>query len=190
MRTWMFAVIAIVFGLSFAKAGDVATQTETAAVSSAERVDKLLQEKDIPLNLELKKKASDDGFSVGRFLMAISVLGITGIGAYAFAKKYIAKGQEKNSQTEIKVLTQHYLGPKKSLAIIRVAGESMLIGVTENNINMIKSLALLDDEIPEVTPTNFENVFAAKQNGDEEEAFSITGIKDVVKTRLKNMRSL
>jgi flagellar protein FliO/FliZ len=100
-------------------------------------------------------------------------------------------------------LTQHYLGPKKSLAIIRVAGESILIGVTDTNINMIKSLALLDDEVPEeIHSNNFADLFGGvpstsakatadseSADADPEEEFSIRGVKDVVSKKLKGMRS-
>ena len=130
-------------------------------------------------------------------------------------------------------MAQHYLGPKKSLAVVRVAGESILVGITDNNINMIKSLALLDEEIPDVTPNDFNQLIekddelstskvkdqvqmSAKassskssnntysrasvkssvkaqvnENMDaEDDEFSIKGIKDIVSSKLKNMRSI
>ena len=93
---------------------------------------------------------------------------------------------------KFKVLTQHYLGPKKSLAIIRVAGESILIGVTDQNISLIKSLSLLDDDIPEETPAAFQ---VAEKSEDVEEApteeneeFHMAGINKIVQGRLKGMR--
>ena len=120
---------------------------------------------------------------------------LLGLGYY-FAKRYGRPGNSK--QTQIKVLTQHYLGPKKSLAIVRVAGESILIGVTDQNISMIKSLALLDDEIPEnITNASFEATLNEKKEmslGQKEvpgpatgEEFSIRHIKDVVSLKLKGM---
>jgi flagellar protein FliO/FliZ len=109
------------------------------------------------LNLDGGKKAASDGTGWFRILLTLSMLGVVGTGAYIFIKKQSVPKDRKH-QTQIKVLQQHYLGPKKSLAIVRVAGESILIGVTDHNISMIKSLALLDDEIPEEAPKSFGKV--------------------------------
>lgn len=118
-------------------------------------------EKEIPVILEGPKKTTSTESSMIKFIFGFFVVGVMGAGSYILLKKY----RFKNTQTQrmqIKVLTQHYLGPKKSLAIIRVAGESMLIGVTDNNINLIKSLALLDEDMPQQdleSPIQFNSVF-------------------------------
>ncbi|MFS4459506.1 FliO/MopB family protein [Bdellovibrio sp. HCB2-146] len=168
------------------------------------------KESEIPLNLESKKNAAAEGSGLFRIMMTLSILGVVGTGAFIFLRKYsIPKGSKH--QTQIKVLQQHYLGPKKSLAIVRVAGESILIGVTDHNINMIKSLSLLDDEVPEEAPGNFTKVLGSKgvsfsdieedqeeetpaprkraKDLDPDEEFAISGIKDIVSKRLKGMRS-
>ncbi|UXR64325.1 flagellar biosynthetic protein FliO [Bdellovibrio bacteriovorus] len=169
------------------------------------------KESEILLNLDNKKTASSEGSGVFRILFTLSLLGIVGTGAYFFLKKYRVPRAMKH-QTQIKVLQQHYLGPKKSLAIVRVAGESILIGVTDHNISMIKSLSLLDDEVPEEAPQSFGKVLGqsakdadfdeseseeapaprkrAAKDLDLDEEFAISGIKDIVSKRLKGMRSL
>ncbi len=95
----------------------------------------------------------------------------------------------------LKILSQHYLGPKKSLAIVRVAGESILIGVTDQNISMIKALSLLDDELPNVLPKNFEDALTEKtemmsEAEAAEDDFTFAGLKTTVAQKLKSMRSL
>lgn len=163
------------------------------------------KESEIPLNLDAPKKASEESHPIFKMILAISMMGVVGTGAYIFVRKYGKTNFTAGKNNEIKVLTQHYLGPKKSLAIIRVAGESILIGVTDQNINMIKSLALLDDEVPEeVHSGNFADVFgttpaaqvsirrtqsAEASAEEEEEEFSIRGVKEVVSKKLKGMRS-
>lgn len=151
------------------------------------------KETEIPV---LAAKTSDasakQSSSTSRVILSLGlVLGLL-FGFSVFLKKFLRKSPlKKNSQ--IKVLTQHYLGPKKSLAIIRVAGESMLIGVTDNNINLIKTLALLDEEIPEsIQPRDFAKSLDQSMSGadDEVEEFSISKIKDFVSGRLKNMKEL
>lgn len=169
-------------------------------------------ESEIPLNLEAKKNAATDGSGLFRILFTLSILGVVGGGAYFLLRKYSVPRDSKH-QAQIKILQQHYLGPKKSLAIVRVAGESILIGVTEQNISMIKSLSLLDDEVPETTPGNFGKALKAQIpdedfieeaaqekvskkaskdsfNFETDEEFAISGIKDIVSKRLKGMRSI
>lgn len=148
--------------------------------------DQPISEEQIPVNVDVVKKASTSEGYMGRMVMVIGVMTVVAGGAYYYAKKYGKPGQ--NQHTQIKILTQHYLGPKKSLAIVRVAGESILVGVTDHSINLIKSLSLLDDEVPE---PNFEKVMQDQdkvQTASNEE-FSIGHIKDVVSLKLKGMRN-
>lgn len=192
--------------------------TEGVAVSqTSESVEKPAvdnrKESEIPLNLEKDKKATAEGSGVFRILFTLSILGLLGTGAFFFLRKYKVPRAMK-TQTQIKVLQQHYLGPKKSLAIVRVAGESLLIGITDQNISMLKSLSLLDDEVPEEAPQNFGKVLGVLNNAkagfidaaddiepvanskkkvakdlDADDEFAISGIKDIVSKRLKGMRS-
>ncbi|MGZ3775008.1 MAG: FliO/MopB family protein [Pseudobdellovibrionaceae bacterium] len=192
---------------------NVASSTPKEAESVEKSKNDARNESEIPLNLDSHKKSSSEEGGIFRILFTLSMLGLVGTGAYFFIRKYSVPTDRKH-QTQIKVLQQHYLGPKKSLAIVRVAGESILIGVTEHNISMIKSLSLLDDEIPDEAPKNFDKVLDKKdwdskiefessaEKGasaagkrktkelDADEEFAISGIKDIVSKRLKGMRSL
>jgi flagellar protein FliO/FliZ len=157
---------------------------------------KQMKETEIPVNLEATKKAAENENPILKFVLSFAIIGVLGCAAYFFIRKY--RFQNPRAQaTQIKVLTQHYLGPKKSLAIVRVAGESVLIGITDHNITMIKSLSLLDEDIPEEAPKEFQSVFAKKnasarfaEDPENKDEFSISGIKDIVSGKLKNMRSL
>jgi flagellar protein FliO/FliZ len=191
-----------------------ATAQEAVVSKDLPKIDNR-KESEIPLNLEKQKNAGTEGSSWFRILMTLSILGLVGCGAFIFLRKYSVPKDRKH-QTQIKVLQQHFLGPKKSLAIVRVAGESILIGVTDHNISMIKSLSLLDDEIPEEAPKSFGNTMATFDEDDEQfetssapkervsfktrqketaanldsdEEFAISGIKDIVSKRLKGMRN-
>jgi flagellar protein FliO/FliZ len=159
---------------------------------------KTTPETQIPVNLDAAKKSGAGENPLYKVLAAIGILGMMACGAYFFIRKYKHTAGKQSQATQIKILTQHYLGPKKSLAIIRVAEESILVGITDQNINLIKSLSLLDEEIPEETPKSFGKVFSKTQNltaaAEAQEAseddFAISGIKDFVSSKLKNMRSL
>ncbi|MBX3039450.1 MAG: flagellar biosynthetic protein FliO [Bdellovibrionaceae bacterium] len=156
-----------------------------------------LLESEIPLNLDAKKHAASSDGSLFRVLGGLFVLALMAGGAYYLVRRHSKPGQRQNAP-QIKVLTQHWLGPKKSLAIIRVSGESILIGVTDHNISMLKSLSLLDDEIPVETPEKFgqaldnEDKIAASFQTEDGEDFMMSGlsqVKESVSRRLKGMRS-
>lgn len=175
-------------------------------------------EDQIPLTIDaIKKPAETEPMSTRLLMTGVIISALLGT-AYYFVKKYKISNTINKSNMQIKVLSQHYLGPKKSLAIVRVAGESILIGVTDSNISMIKSLSLLDDEIPAETPQNFSEAMITEDNKnlnytaaakkavpaktmqtsamgatsiDElEEEFSFSGLKDSVSKKLKSMRSI
>lgn len=157
------------------KSMDISKPNEVIVVKNSEN--------EIPLNLESKKALAGNENGVFKFVLFFSILGTLLTGIWIFIKRINHKNISRN-QNEIKVLAQHYLGPKKSVAVIRVAGESLLIGVTDHNVNLIKSLSILDEELPEVTPKEFNKLLT------EEDEFSIKGIKDIVSTKLKSMRSI
>lgn len=166
-----------------------------------------LNENQIPVQLESDKKNGTSENPWFKMIAGLLTFSIVAFGAVYFIRRYMRNSGEMKNAPQIKVLTQHYLGPKKHLAIVRVAGESILIGVTDTNISMLKSLSLLDEDIPETTPQDFSGVLDRTQQTDRtnfstttrthnravslnEEDFSITGIKDFVSSRLKNMKDL
>lgn len=162
------------------------------------------KESEIPVNLDKKKPGSEESSPLLRVILGLSILAAMGGGAVYYLRRHAKPGPRKNAP-QIKILTQHYLGPKKSLAVIHVSGESILIGVTDHNISMIKSLSLIDDEVPVETPAHFGQVMAQKdyagaeaktttpvevQEGEDFQFSGLNQIKDVVHRRLKGMRSL
>lgn len=172
--------------------------TETAAVAEMTSTENsestvlskstVVSEEKIPLNLSANTASKTTDSSILKIIMTISVLGLlTGISFL-----YLRKTGYKNSKlkpNQIKILTQYHLGPKKSLAVVHIAGESMLIGLTDQNISLIKTLSLLDEEIPHTTPMHFAQTLVDK-TAQEGEEFSMTGIQDLVSDKIKNMRPL
>ncbi len=136
-------------------------------------------------------------------------LGVFGLFAAIAGYLYLRKKQRQMGvkASDIKILSQTYLGPKKSVAILRVAGESILIGITDSNINLIKSLSLLDEEIPSETPKKFNSIFkgAAEDETDdgagdsynqralldeEEDAFEYNGLQGAVVNKIKRLKEI
>ncbi|MBY0554648.1 flagellar biosynthetic protein FliO [bacterium] len=192
--------------VSFAEEAAVQTATITAeapaaAVEAAVPVAQApaekakLAEDQIPLLIEADKKNADVGSSTSKAMMsAVIILALLGT-TYYFVRKYKISNTINKSNMQIKVLTQHYLGPKKSLAIIHVAGESILVGITDTNISMIKSLSLIDDEVPADMPKTFSESMNQKAGEVEpmvdelDEEFSFAGVTDTVSKKIKSMRS-
>lgn len=186
------------------------TAQSAAAVAGTEAqaltVTKTTPESEIPLKLAPATTGQGQTSQTGKlFLTLLVLLGMGGAGYY-LARKYSFSNKINKSNMQIKVLTQHHLGAKKSLAIIRVAGESILIGVTDQNISMIKSLSLIDDEVPAETPATFAATMAsddaeqivqsnmqskdiADLASEVEDDFSFAGIKTNVSQKLKSMRN-
>ena len=168
---------------------------DEAAVAAAPAAAKLAEDQ-IPLTIEAAKKPAEAGSPVTKALMSgMILLALAGTSFY-FVRKYRSSNSINKSNMQIKVLSQHYLGPKKSLAIIHVAGESMLVGITDTNISMIKSLSLIDDEVPANVPNTFADSLtkadasaptAARHELDEE--FSFSNVTDTVSKKIKSMRS-
>ncbi len=152
-----------------------------------------LSENQIPVLAAAKDPKKSEGSPLFRIIMTLAVAAIT-LGAAAYGlKRMAAKNAAKGQNTRIKVLTSHHLGPKKNLMIVQVAGETLLIGVTDQNISMLKTLSLLDEEIPEAGPQRFNQAMGDFAELDEEEPIALRGldqIRDTVSARLKNMRNL
>lgn len=157
-------------------------------------------ENEIPLKIAETTNAAAQTGQSGKLILTLLVLVGMFAAAYYLIKKYAYSNKINKSNMQIKVLSQHHLGAKKSLAIIRVAGESILIGVTDQNISMIKSLALIDDEIPaEISQKPFasnltdletaETSQLAEMSQEVEDEFSFSGLKTNVSKKLKSMRT-
>ncbi len=152
------------------------------------------KESEIPFQLDDKtsKKSSMDPLL--RLFLTMGVLVVLLAGTMWGIKKYSKDGKTNLHTMKMRVLAQHYLGPKKSLIVVQVAGETILLGVTEQNISMLKNLALIDDEVPEQVPQNFAREMESfdDESGHQDD-FALRGlndVKDIVSTRLKGMRRM
>lgn len=171
-----------------------AARSPASTASTDKKIDtNKLAEDQIPVLAKAKDEKKSEGNPLFRIITTLGVLAIV-LGAAAFGvKKMAARGATKTQNTKIKVLTTHHLGPKKNLTIIQVAGETLLIGVTEQNISMLKTLSLLDDEIPEAGPQRFNHSIEDFAGLDEDEPIAMRGldqIRDTVSARLRNMRNI
>lgn len=177
-------------------AADKSTESKNGEIKEANAAlgsENLKKESEIPvLNNSIKKEVKTSSVTGIRVTIGLVIVAVFLFSLWWASQKWLSKKRIKNPHTSIRVLTQHYLGPKKSLAIISVAGEPILIGVTDHNINFIKSLSLLEEEVPHEESRSFSSALqSAEQAPNEEiEDYAVKGIKDVVSDRLKGMRNL
>jgi flagellar protein FliO/FliZ len=167
------------------------------------------KESEIPVLAGATNKKAESVNPFTRMIVSLIVICVLGGGLVFFSRWYSSKHKKSADNNRIRILAQHHLGPRKSLAIIRVAGESILIGITDQNISMIKALSLIDDEVPEVVSQDFQKSLAtADQNAvtpkatkvtsagatkapaDDVDEFVMSNIKDKITSKLKSMRTI
>jgi len=83
-------------------------------------------------------------------------------GVLLFVKKYQFKGS-KISQANLKIVTTLMLMPKKYLSVVKVNQKILILGVSEQNITLLKEIDAeefnLTDENQLSADENFLNVF-------------------------------
>lgn len=100
------------------------------------------------------------------FRMILSLCLIAGLGSLflILAHFWRKKFQTTLDHKKMRIMTQFYLGSKKKLIILRVAGEYLLLGVTDSNISLIKTLSLLDEDTSLEPEENFSENLLKLQN--------------------------
>ena len=205
MRVFIFILVMSFANFVLATNAEIKTQDRVAATAVEQTGEAAkLAEDQIPLSIEATKKVSDNNSSTAKALMSMTIVAILLATSYYFIRKYKYSNTINKSNMQIKVLSRHYLGPKKSLAIVHVAGESILLGVTDSNISMIKSLSLIDDEVPANLPNTFDQTLVSEvasvvpktsaanpqaKSIELDEEFSFSNVSDSVSKKIKSMRS-
>ena len=67
------------------------------------------------------------------------VIGVM-IGGMYLLKKYVYKTPATTSGDMIRVISSHYLGPKKSIVLVEVLGQVVLLGVTDHHMTMLTTI--------------------------------------------------
>lgn len=167
------------------------TPLQTAETVSQPAPEENKDEKEIPLAATAAKSSVESSSAMGRMMAGMVVVCLLLAGVYYGTRKINQKrsGLAFNHDS-IKVVAQKYLGPKRTLTLIRVSGEYLLLGVTEQNISLIKQLSVVDDEIPDLEPQEFKASVKKAQKQSEmidlqaigvEDSFSVSSLSDVKK---------
>ncbi len=108
--------------------------------------------------------SSDIWFAfIKTFSMLFLVLAVVILVFYLIRKFSTAKGV-KGGKDFIKVLSMHHLSPKEKLVLLNVLGDTILIGVTPNNISKISSIDTDMDFSSQGSgaPLNFKDFLSGK----------------------------
>lgn len=151
-------------------------------------------EAEIPVKIPKSAIPASSDFQT-RLWLGLGFILISLVGSFIFLRRFRQKNS-LTSQLQMKVLSQHHLGPRKSLAVVRVAGESLLLGITDHHISHIKTLSLLDEDVPDADLSDtrmFGSVLRRTQNTGADpieqagESFSLSSIRDVVKRKSRKI---
>jgi flagellar protein FliO/FliZ len=116
---------------------------------------KNLKESEIPVLTEVKKEAKSDGSIVWRMLGSMALVAVVAGATIYASRRFKHQKSVGGTKARIETLHQVHFGPRKSIALIRVAGEVMLIGMTDTNITMMKQVMLIDDELEKTMGDDF-----------------------------------
>lgn len=132
-----------------------------------------------------------------RYYVGLVVVGGIALAGFLLVKKTKQLVPRKVAPYKMKVINHLSLGPKKNLTIIEVAGEHILLGVTDHQVSLIKSLSILEDDLGESSLSNFDKVAQKidEKHSEEkfkdltEEEFSISAVKSIVQKKMKDLRA-
>ncbi len=160
-------------------------------------------EEDIPVLTGRTETGPVESSTYGRLLVSLLIVLGVALGLVVASRRWISRAQRDESLARVRLITQLHLGPKRSVAIINVAGESLLIGVTDHNISLLRNLSLLDEEIPDSVPRDFDQALAEGDLGQgsvpgqtqdnsprKMEDVNMSSVRKLVADRLKQMRPL
>ncbi|HBG46117.1 MAG TPA: flagellar biosynthetic protein FliO [Deltaproteobacteria bacterium] len=76
---------------------------------------------------------------VKSILTLVFILGLLGVALYALKRfmKGQAKGKNGAAADPIRVVATSFLGPKKNIAVVEVAGEMLVLGLTPTSITFL-----------------------------------------------------
>jgi len=115
------------------------------------------KESEIPVFTKSEKVVKAENSLIWRLVASMILLGVVAGALIMTSKRYARTKNKGGEKVRIEMLHQYHLGPKKTLALIRVAGECLLIGCTDHAINMLKPVTLIDDELEGILGKDFND---------------------------------
>lgn len=132
-------------------------------------------------------KGGDSGGMAGAVLQMFAslavVIGIIYLIYYASNRWFKGLAIGKGRSGLIRVVETRYLGPKRSLLIVEVAGEYLLLGNCSEGVRLIKTLEADDGfeaQVPDATTHDTPEAFLRKFDGMLDKA--LTGLQAVMES--------
>lgn len=153
------------------------SKAEKASTAPAAEPAKALEakESEIPVQLQSQTKTRENSNILWRLAASLAFLGVVAAVLYFATRRWARPKDAKAKGARIEMIHQFHIGPRRSIALIRVAGETMLVGVTDHNINMLKPVTLIDDELEGLMKKDFNNFL--------EDEFSIEDVRSALDAR-------
>lgn len=141
------------------------------------------KQEDLSLNLRkensslfMKEEKEKDLFPQKKAFsrMLLSLIFVFALGGFIifFSKWWKRKYHFTTKHKQIHMVTQYHLDSKKRLVIVRVAGEHLLLGLTDQNISLLKTLSLLEEGPPIESEESFSSQFLQMKNLDSSSSSS------------------
>ena len=150
---------------------------KTAEASAESPVDAKItaetKESEIPVQLTAIAKPKEPTNIMWRLAASFGFLSIVAGVLYYATRRWTKPKEAQAKGARIEMLHQYHMGPRRSVALIRVAGETILIGVTDQAVNMLKPVTLIDDEIEGLMKKDFNNFL--------EDEFSIEDVRSALR---------
>ena len=135
----------------------IATTADSTSTPAADIAQEAKKESEIPVFTKSEKLEKTESSLIWRLMASLALIAVIGGAMYFAARRWGVKKNAGGEKARIEILHQYNLGPKKSLALVRVAGEALLIGCTDHSINMLKTVTLIDDELEGILGKDFNN---------------------------------
>lgn len=127
------------------------------------------KESEIPVFMTTAKSEKSDSNILWRLVASIGLIVVVAAGFVYAGKRWTRHKDKGGRKARIEIMHQLHLGPRRSVALLRISGETMLVGITDHSVNMLKSVTLIDDELEDIATKDF--------NGFLEEEFSIEDVR-------------
>lgn len=107
---------------------------------------------------------------VKSILTLMFVLGLLGAALYAL-KAYMRKSGNapagKGSYTPVRVITTAFMGPKRNIAVVEVAGEVLVLGLTPQSITFLTKIedSSAKEELKKIGDNRKRPLFGLLQGG-------------------------
>jgi len=98
-------------------------------------------------------------FEIIKLIFPLLIISLMLYGLLVFVKKYSFKRGGRSLQN-IKVLSNQMIMPKKFLSVVRVKDKLLILGISENNISLLKEIEAEEADLITETNPNMQQGFA------------------------------